>query len=288
MGGHGRENAQSSIKVPFKSSYSLTFCTVHCKLPFRHKHPLKTLPLWKALQSPSAAIQFLFFLKCHLISSWPDCRDTYRESPYCDAWKSKGFCKQYKDQLDTYCPKTCGFCISKYNWYFSPEKLTLTHKQHFMSHTRPRCNRISEWLTVEFILLLNQDAKYEETTVPPQNTTAPTPSQSATPPSSDQEKARPVITVVKNVIQRQLLNARFANTGNTNSKRGLPLFNREGNSALWSVNADTRITLPQPQQYDDMGGKENAGGGGYFLWWPIRRGSVLPESFRYMKGWKFY
>lgn len=56
------------------------------------------------------------------------------------------------------------------------------------------------------------------------------------------------------------MNARFANTGNTNSKRGLPLFNREGNSALWSVNADTRITLPQPQQYDDMGGKENAYG----------------------------
>ena len=57
------------------------------------------------------------------------------------------------------------------------------------------------------------------------------------------------------------MSARFANTGNTNSKRGLPLFNREGNSALWSVNADTRITLPQPQQYDDMGGKENAWGG---------------------------
>ncbi|CAH3185774.1 unnamed protein product [Porites lobata] len=97
-----------------------------------------------------------------------NCRDTYRESPYCDAWKSKGFCKQYKDQLDTYCPKTCGFCIN---------------------------------------------AKYEETTVPPQNTTAPTPSQSATPPSSDQEKARPVITVVKNVIQRHPVSARFANTG---------------------------------------------------------------------------
>ena len=57
------------------------------------------------------------------------------------------------------------------------------------------------------------------------------------------------------------MNAKFASTGNTNSKRGLPLFNREGNSALWSVNADTRITLPQPQQYDDMGGKENAWGG---------------------------
>ena len=41
-GRHGTENAQSSIKVPFKSSYSLTFCTVHCKLPFRHEHPLKT------------------------------------------------------------------------------------------------------------------------------------------------------------------------------------------------------------------------------------------------------
>lgn len=118
---------------------------------------------------------------------------------------------------------------------------------------------------VEFNLLLNQDAKYEETIVPPQNTTAPTPSQSATPPSSDQEKARPVITVVKNVIQRQPLNARFANTGKANSKRGLPLFNREGNAALWSVNADTRITLPQPQQYDDMGGKENAWGEGTFF-----------------------
>lgn len=142
------------------------------------------------------------------------------------------------------------------------------HKQHFLSHKRPRCNRISDWPTILFIylfiLLLNQDAKYEETTVPPQNTTAPTPSQSATPPSSDQEKTRPAITVVKTIIQRRPLNPKFAKTGNSNSKRGLPLFNREGNSALWSVNADTRITLPQPQQYDDMGGKENAWGEGTF------------------------
>ena len=106
------------------------------------------------IESLDGHTYFIFLLKCHLTSSLSDCRDTYRESPYCDAWKSKGFCKQYKDQLDTYCPKTCGFCISKYNWYFSPEKLTLTHKQHFMSHTRPRCNRKSEWLTVELILFL--------------------------------------------------------------------------------------------------------------------------------------
>lgn len=44
----------------------------------------------------------------------------------------------------------------------------------------------------------------------------------------------------------------FAETGNLNSKRGFP----ERNSPLWSVNADTRVTLPQPQQYDDMGGKK--------------------------------
>lgn len=49
------------------------------------------------------------------IDSTTDCRDTYRENPYCAEWKTRGFCDMYKEQLETYCPKTCGFCISKYS-----------------------------------------------------------------------------------------------------------------------------------------------------------------------------
>ena len=39
-----------------------------------------------------------------------DCRDAYREAPYCSEWKTNGFCEKYKGQMDTYCPKTCGLC----------------------------------------------------------------------------------------------------------------------------------------------------------------------------------
>lgn len=56
----------------------------------------------------------IIFLVVTLTSSLTDCRDTYRENPYCEEWKSRGFCDTYKEQLETYCPKTCGFCISKY------------------------------------------------------------------------------------------------------------------------------------------------------------------------------
>ncbi|KAJ7339531.1 hypothetical protein OS493_005930 [Desmophyllum pertusum] len=50
---------------------------------------------------------------CALTCRFCNCRDTYRENPYCAEWKSRGFCETYKDQLESYCPKTCGFCISK-------------------------------------------------------------------------------------------------------------------------------------------------------------------------------
>ena len=55
---------------------------------------------------------------------------------------------------------------------------------------------------------------------------------------------------VKDVHRSQPME--FAETGNLNSKRGFS----EENSPLWSANADTRLTLPLPQQYDDMGGKQ--------------------------------
>ena len=85
-----------------------------------------------------------------------------------------------------------------------------------------------------------------------QNSTAsPTPSQNSTakpPGPQDSETAGHVVPLIGGRPRQ------FAETGNTNSKRGLPLV-PERNSPLWSVNADTRLTLPQPQQYDDMGGK---------------------------------
>lgn len=135
------------------------------------------------------------------------------------------------------------------------------------------------------ILISYQDAEYVETptenvTTPSQNSTAtptpsqnstaqPTPSQNSTaqptpstasptpsqnptakPPSPQNSEAAGHVVPVSGGRPRQ-----FAETGNTNSKRGLPLV-PERNSPLWSVNADTRLTLPQPQQYDDMGGKD--------------------------------
>ena len=45
----------------------------------------------------------------------------------------------------------------------------------------------------------------------------------------------------------------FVDNGNTNAKRGFA-FAEGGSSPLWSVNANTRLTLPQPEQYDEMGG----------------------------------
>ena len=127
------------------------------------------------------------------------------------------------------------------------------------------------------ILISYQDAEYVETptenaTTPSQNSTAtptpsqnstaqpspsqnstasPTPSQNSTakPPGPQDSKAASHVFPLSGGRPRQ-----FAETGNTNSKRGLPLV-PERNSPLWSVNADTRLTLPQPQQYDDMGGK---------------------------------
>ena len=87
---------------------------------------------------------------------------------------------------------------------------------------------------------------------PSQNSIAsPTPSQNSTakPPSPQDSGAAGHVVPLTGGRPRQ-----FAETGNTNSKRGLQLV-PERNSPLWSVNADTRLTLPQPQQYDDMGGK---------------------------------
>ena len=87
---------------------------------------------------------------------------------------------------------------------------------------------------------------------PSQNSTAsPTPSQHSTakPPGPQDSEAAGHVVPLTGGRPRQ-----FAETGNTNSKRGLPLV-PERNSPLWSVNADTRLTLPQPQQYDEMGGK---------------------------------
>ena len=101
-----------------------------------------------------------------------------------------------------------------------------------------------------------QPTPYPNSTVEPtpsQNFTAsPTPSQNSTakPPSAQDGGATGHIVPLTGDRPRQ-----FAETGNTNSKRGLPLV-PEKNSPLWSVNADTRLTLPQPQQYDDMGGKK--------------------------------
>ena len=88
---------------------------------------------------------------------------------------------------------------------------------------------------------------------PSQNSTAsPTPSQNSTvkPPSPQDSGAAGHVVPLIGERPKQ-----FAETGNTNSKRGLPLV-PETNSPFWSVNADTRLTLPQPQQYDDMGGKK--------------------------------
>ena len=89
---------------------------------------------------------------------------------------------------------------------------------------------------------------------PSQNSTAnPTPSQNSTakPPSPQGSAAAAASPDVPHIGSRP---TEFAETGNTNSKRGLPLV-PEGNSPLWSVNADPRLTLPQPQQYDEMGGR---------------------------------
>ena len=86
---------------------------------------------------------------------------------------------------------------------------------------------------------------------PSQNSTAqPTPSQNsiAKPPPQDSTADSPDVPLFGGQPTD------FAETGNTNLKRGLPLV-PESNSPLWSVNADPRLTLPQPQQYDDMGGK---------------------------------
>lgn len=96
---------------------------------------------------------------------------------------------------------------------------------------------------------------------PSQNSTAnPTPSQNSTakPPGPQDSGAAGHVVPLTGGRPRQ-----FAETGNTNSKRGLPLV-PERNSPLWSVNADTRLTLPQPQQYDDMGGKTQLS-----PWWNI-------------------
>ena len=141
--------------------------------------------------------------------------------------------------------------------------------------------------SIKKMLISYQDAEYVETptenvTTPSQNftatptpsqnstaqptpsqnsTTQPTPSQNSTassapshnstakPPSPQDSEAAGQVVPLNGGRPRQ-----FAETGNTNLKRGLPLV-PERNSPLWSVNADTRLTLPQPQQYDDMGGK---------------------------------
>lgn len=131
-----------------------------------------------------------------------------------------------------------------------------------------------------------EDAEYVETPTPTQNATTnatttvspsqnstaqPTPSQNSTaqptpslnstaqPTPSQYSTAKPPSPPGSTAASSDvpLIGGRpteFAETGNTNSKRGLPLV-PEGNSPLWSVNADPRLTLPQPQQYDDMGGK---------------------------------
>ena len=99
------------------------------------------------------------------------------------------------------------------------------------------------------------------TPTPSQNSTAqPTPSQNSTtsPTPSQNLTAKPPgtqdIGVAGHIVPFTRSRPRqFAETGNSNLKRGLPLV-PESNSPLWSVNADTRLTLPQPQQYDDMGG----------------------------------
>ena len=57
--------------------------------------------------------------------------------------------------------------------------------------------------------------------------------------------------VVKSAINNHP--TEFVETGNTNIKRGFP----EGTSPLWSVTGDRKLTLPQPQQYDDMGGEKS-------------------------------
>lgn len=96
------------------------------------------------------------------------------------------------------------------------------------------------------------------TVSPSQNSTAnPTPLQNSTakPPSPQDSTAKnPDLSMksVEEIIDGQP--KEFAETGNLNTKRGLPLVPEE-NSPLWSVNADPRLTMPQPQQYDDMGGK---------------------------------
>lgn len=150
---------------------------------------------------------------CSMTCRFCNCRDTYRENPYCDEWKTRGFCETYKEQLESYCPKTCGFCIN---------------------------------------------AEYVETPTPSQNTT--TPSQNATTPSQN-STTNPNNTAASQASDAEKPTGKFfgtrptqfAETGNTNSKRGLPI-DPERNSPVWSVNADTRINLPLPQQYDDMGG----------------------------------
>lgn len=144
---------------------------------------------------------------CSMTCRFCNCRDTYRENPYCNEWKTRGFCETYKEQLETYCPKTCGFCIN---------------------------------------------AEYVETsTTPSQNVTTHSQNSTTNPNSTAASKASDAVQPTKKFSGTQP--TQFAETGNINSKRDLPMV-PERNSPLWSVNADTRISLPQPQQYDDMEG----------------------------------
>ncbi|XP_078381529.1 uncharacterized protein LOC144664293 isoform X2 [Oculina patagonica] len=184
----------------------------------------------------------------------PDCRDTYRENPYCEEWKSRGFCDTYKEQLETYCPKTCGFCINAEYVETPTQNATTTVSPSQNSTAKPTPSQNS---TAQPTPSQNSTAK----PTPPQNSTAqPTPPQNSTaqptPPQNSTAKPPNPQDSTEAGLDVPVIGGRpteFADTGNTNSKRGLPLV-PEGNSPLWSVNADPRLTLPQPQQYDDMGG----------------------------------
>lgn len=97
----------------------------------------------------------------------------------------------------------------------------------------------------------------ETSTTPSQNATTPSQNSTTNPNSTAASEASDAVQLTKKFSGTQP--TQFAETGNINSKRDLPMV-PERNSPLWSVNADTRISLPQPQQYDDMEGGERING----------------------------